>query len=198
MKKGRRVMSPTNFTAIETPRLRLRSFTEADLPAFIAYRNDPLVAKYQSWEGISEAEASAFLQEQKEIQAGIPGQGMQIAIESKETGVLVGDCYFLIQEQDERQAEIGYTLSRAYQGHGFATEAVSGLLTYAFMHLHLHRIIAITDCENVASVALLERLGMRREGHFLQNVWFKGKWGDEYLYAMLKEEWLRKHDRTLR
>jgi len=53
-------------------------------------------------------------------------------------------------------------------------------------------IIAITDCENTASVALLERLEIRREGHFLQNVWFKGKWGDEYLYAILKEEWLRK------
>ncbi len=190
-------MSPTNFTAIETPRLRLRSFTEADLPAFIAYRNDPLVARYQSWEGISEAEASAFLQEQKEIQPGIPGQGMQIAIEYKETGELVGDCYFLIQEQDEQQAEIGYTLARAHQRHGFATEAVSGLLTYVFVRLRLHRISAITDCENGASVALLERLGMRREGHFLQNVWFKGKWGDEYLYAILKEEWLRKHDRTL-
>ena len=83
---------------------------------------------------------------------------------------------------------------RAYQGQGFATEAVSCLLNYAFLTFDLHRIIAITDCENEASVALLERLGMRREGHFLKNVWFKGKWGDEYLYAILKEEWLQKCD----
>jgi RimJ/RimL family protein N-acetyltransferase len=191
--EGKVSMSIANFTTIETTRLRLRHFTDSDLPVFIAYRNDPVVAKYQSWEGISEPEASAFLQEQKEIQPGVPGQGMQIAIEFKETGVLVGDCYFTINEHDERQAEIGYTLSRAHQGQGFATEAVSCLLTYAFVTCNLHRIIAITDCENAASVALLERLGMRREGHFLQNVWFKGKWGDEYLYAILKEEWLNKH-----
>jgi RimJ/RimL family protein N-acetyltransferase len=57
----------------------------------------------------------------------------------------------------------------------------------------LHRVIAITDCENAASVALLERLGLRREGHFLQNVWFKGTWGDEYLYAILHEEWQNLH-----
>jgi len=160
----------------------------------MAYRNDPEVARYQDWEGISEPEARAFIQEQKKIQPGVPGQGFQIAIELKATGVLIGDCYFTINQLDKRQAEIGFTLSRAYQGQRFATEAVSCFLNYAFLTFNLHRIIAITDCDNAASVALLERLGMRREGHFLQNVWFKGKWGDEYLYAILKEEWLHNPD----
>jgi RimJ/RimL family protein N-acetyltransferase len=182
------------FTTLETTRLRLRHFKDSDLPLFIAYRNDPEVARYQSWEGISEPEARAFIQEQKKIQPGVPGQGFQIALELKATGVLIGDCYFTINQLDKRQAEIGFTLSRAYQGQGFATEAVSCFLNYAFLTFNLHRIIAITDCDNAASVALLERLGMRREGHFLQNVWFKGKWGDEYLYAILKEEWLRNRD----
>lgn len=186
-------MPMVDFTTLETIRVRLRHFTDADFAAFMAYRNDPEVAKYQSWTGIREAEAHAFMQEQKEIQLGVPSQGVQIAIELKETGMLMGDCYFTINEHDDRQAEIGYSLSRAYQGKGFATEAVSCFLTYAFLTFDLHRIIAITDCENAASVALLERLGLRREGHFLQNVWFKGKWGNEYLYAVLEKEWLRKH-----
>jgi RimJ/RimL family protein N-acetyltransferase len=182
-------MPMVDFTTLETTRLCLRHFRDADLALFMAYRNDPEVAKYQDWEGINEPEARAFLQEQKEVQPGVPGQWFQIAIELKETGMLVGDCALKIEEYDERQAEIGYTLSRAYQGRGIASEAVSCVLEYAFVTLGLHRVIAITDCENVASVALLERLGLRREGHFLQNVWFKGKWGDEYLYAMLQEEW---------
>ncbi len=122
---------------------------------------------------------------------------MQIAIEFKETEKLIGDCYFIINEYDKQQAEIGYSLARAYQGQGFATEAISCWVTYAFITFNLHRIIAITDCENAASIALLERLEMRREGHFIQNIWFKGKWGDEYLYAILKEEWLRKHELNL-
>ena len=168
---------------------RLRHFRDADLALFMAYRNDPEVARYQGWEGISEPEARVFLQEQKEIQPGVPGHWFQIAVELKETGMLVGDCALKIEEHDERQAEIGCTLSRAYQGRGIASEAVSCVLEYAFVTLRLHRVIAITDCENAASVALLERLGLRREGHFRQNVWFKGKWGDEFLYAMLQEEW---------
>jgi RimJ/RimL family protein N-acetyltransferase len=183
-----------HFTTLETTRLRLRHFRDTDLPLFMAYRNDPEVARYQSWEGISEPEARTFIQEQKEIQPGIPGQGFQIAIELKATGVLIGDCYFTINGLDDLQAEIGFTLSHAYQRQGFATEAVSCFLNYAFLTFNLHRIIAITDFENVASIALLERLGMRREGHFLQNIWFKGKWGDEYLYAILKEEWQSKCD----
>jgi len=187
-------MPIADFTTLETTRLRLRHFRDSDLPLFMAYRNDPEVARYQSWEGISEPEARAFIQEQKKIQPGVPGQGFQIAIELKATGVLIGDCYFTINQLDKRQAEIGFTLSRAYQGQGFATEAVSCFLNYAFLTFNLHRIIAITDCDNAASVALLERLGMRREGHFLQNVWFKGKWGDEYLYAILKEECLHNPD----
>src|SRR5260370_13985631 len=182
-------MSMAVFTALETTRLRLRHFRDADLALFMAYRNDPEVARYQGWEGISEPEARVFLQEQKEVQPGVPGHWFQIAVELNETGLLVGDCALKIEEHDERQAEIGYTLSRVYQGRGMASEAVSCVLEYAFVTLGLHRVIAITACENVASVALLERLGLRREGHFRQSVWLKGEWGNEYLHAMLAEGW---------
>ena len=185
-------MAPVNFTRLETDRLKLRHFTDTDLPAFVAYRNDPEIARYQSWESISQSEAQAFIQEQKVIQPGIPGEWFQIAFELKETGTLIGDCAFKISTEDERQAEIGYSLACAYQGRGLATEGVTVWLDYAFRTFQLHRVIAVTDCENLASVALLERLGMRREGHFLQNIWFKGKWGDEYLYAILRDEWFGK------
>lgn len=178
------------FTVLETSRLRLRHFMALDLIPFMAYRNDPEVARFQSWDGISETEAQAFIAEQQEVQPGVPGAWFQIAVELKETKALVGDCALKLEEQDARQAEIGYTFSRAYQGRGLAMEAVTRVLEYAFVTLGLHRVTAITDCANAASVALLERLGFRREGHFRQNVWFKGRWGDEYLYAMLHEEWM--------
>lgn len=184
----------TVFTKIESARLRLRHFQDSDLALFMGYRNDPVVARYQSWDGISELDARNFIQEQERIQPGVPGEGFQVAIELKATGVLIGDCYFTISTLDHRQAEIGFTLSRAYQGFGFATEAVTNFLNYAFSTFDLHRVVAITDCENRASVALLERLGMRREGHFIQNNWFRGKWGDEYLYAILDKEWLHKNE----
>ncbi len=190
-------MPRMDFVNLETARLILRHFTDADLVPFMAYRNDPDVARYQGWEGISEAEAHAFIAEQKLVQPGVPGQWFQIAIALKETGVLAGDCALKIDEHDERQAEIGYTLARAYQGKGIASEGVSRILDYTFRTLELHRVIAITDCENAASIALLERLGMRREGHFIRNVWFKGKWADEYLYAVLQDEWLNKRGTSI-
>jgi len=123
---------------------------------------------------------------------GVPGEWFQFAVESKETGDLVGDCAMQVDGQEPYLAEIGFTLAREHQGKGFASEAVSRLLDYAFDDLGLHRVATIADSRNKPSWALLERVGVLREGHFLENVWFKGRWSDEYLYALLKDEWLRK------
>jgi len=188
-------MNNVVFSRLESARIVLRQFRDADVPSFLAYRNAPEVAKYQSWESVNKQEAHTFVQEQKTLQPGVPGRLFQLAIELKETGQLVGDCGLKVHQQDTQQAEIGFTLSRDYQSKGLASETVTCLLDYAFIHLGLHRIIAVTDCQNAHCVALLERLGLRREGHFLQNVWFKGMWGDEYLYAVLRDEWLHKRDK---
>ena len=119
-----------------------------------------------------------------------PVSGLRLRSNQKEGGSLIG--HIALKMQDQQQAEIGFTFSGAYQGKGLAFEATTHVLDYAFTKLSLHRVIAITDCENERSVALLRRLGMRQEGHHIQNIWFKGKWGDEYSFAILREEWLRK------
>jgi RimJ/RimL family protein N-acetyltransferase len=189
-------MSEAAFARIESERLWLRRFKDSDLIPFMAYRNDPEVARYQSWDSLDEQEARTFIRETGSARVGVPGEWFGFAIESKETGGLVGDCALKVDEDEPYRAEIGFTLSREYQGKGFASEAVSLLLDYAFDILGLHRVVAKADCRNAPSVALLERVGMRREGHFIENVWFKGEWADEYLYAVLKDEWLRKRQIT--
>jgi RimJ/RimL family protein N-acetyltransferase len=183
-------MEQNAFTRLETERLILRRLTVADLVAFLAYLNDPLVARYQTWEDYPEQTAIERIEEQKALAPGIPGKAFSFALELKETGALVGHVVLTVQEKDEQQAEIGFTLARRFQRMGLAREAATRVLDYAFAELRLHRVFAITDCENDSSVALLARLGMRREGHFIQNIWFKGKWGDEYSYAVLRDEWL--------
>lgn len=184
-------MNNVAFTFLESERLLLRRFTEADLRPFLAYLNDPLVARYQTWESYTEQQAKEVIEEQKNLDPGVPGKWFTFAAESKEGGSLVG--HIALKMQDHQQAEIGFTFSRAYQGKGLAFEAAARVLGYVFTELKLHRVTAVTDCENERSVALLRRLGMRREGHFIKNIWFKGRWGDEYLYAILREEWLREH-----
>jgi RimJ/RimL family protein N-acetyltransferase len=185
-------MNAPEFLPIETPRLRLRRFSEPDVPLFLAYRNDPEVARYQGWESVELAEAVEFVWHQSSQAAGVPGQWLQIAIASKETNVLLGDCAFKVLAHDPRQATIGVTLARQNHGQGFATEALSCLLDTLFVRLNLHRVVADTDVENTASWRLLERLGFRREGHLKQSLWFKGRWADEYLYAILREDWLQR------
>jgi RimJ/RimL family protein N-acetyltransferase len=178
------------FSQIQTTRLLVRRFQDGDAPAFFEYRNDPEVARYQGWDSISEARARAFIQEQKRIEPGVPGQWFQFAIALKESSQLVGDCGLCVLVQDARQAQLGISLARAFQGRGLATEAVNAVLDYAFINLDLHRVVATVDVENKRSAALMERVGLRREGHFIKNAWFKGHWADEYLYAVLQAEWL--------
>ncbi|MCA1617711.1 MAG: GNAT family N-acetyltransferase [Acidobacteria bacterium] len=179
----------TAFVNIETQRLVLRRFADADLAAFLAYANDPAVSRYQSWESYTEAQAKELIGRQKAAEPGRPGEWFSFAVELKETGGVVGHVSLSVKAEDARQGETGFALARACQGRGLAREAAEQVLAYAFDVLGLHCVVAVTDCENTRSAALLERLGMRREAHFVENIWFKGAWGSEYLYAILRREW---------
>ena len=116
----------------------------------------------------------------------------QVAIELKATGEMIGDIFFMVLQEDARIARIGYSLSRAHWKKGYASEAVSRMLDYLFRDLFLHRVAADCDPENVASFRLLERLGFRREGHFIESFPLgENRWGDEYYYGLLEREWLK-------
>ena len=87
------------------------------------------------------------------------------------------------------QAEIGFTIAPSHQRRGLATEAARALLSHLFDDLGLHRVTASVDPDNLASRALIERLGMRQEAHHVKSYWFKGGWVDDVVYAMLRTEW---------
>jgi len=176
---------------LTTEHLVLRPFQRADLEAFTAYRAEPKVAQYQSWTDYSYSDAVALFENMDYAQFGAADTWFQLAIVSGASGaipaMLVGDLalHFI----DEQQVEIGFTIAPEHQGKQVAFEAVSALLDYLFIELHKHRVIAITDAQNLASCRLLEKLRFRREAHYVKNIFFKGAWGDEYLYALLKEEY---------
>ncbi|MCC2670925.1 MAG: family N-acetyltransferase [Armatimonadetes bacterium] len=183
------------FPPLETERLRLRTLGWGDLEAFVAYRSHPEVARYQSWEApYPTAEAETLIARLEHATPGIPGEWYQIALELRHTGELAGDCAFCVSRSEPRQAEIGITLAPAFQGRGLGTEAVTALLGYLFGQLSLHRVRAICDVKNEPSARLLARVGMRREAHFIEHVWFKGGWGSEYEYALLCSEWLQSQE----
>lgn len=175
---------------LETPRLILRPFQDSDLESFVLYRCDPQVAMYQSWDvPYSQTQALEFIKAMKQTTPGVPGEWYQWAIELKLTGEMIGDCGFCVSLLDQKQAEIGFTLAPIHQHKGFATEAIAHLLNYLFTELNLHRISANCDPDNIASVRLLKRIGMRCEAHFHKSLWFKNQWTDELWFGILRSEW---------
>lgn len=185
------------FAGMATPRLWLRPFTYADIPTLLAYRNDAEIIYFQGWNPMSEAEAAALVASTIDDQPGTPGQWYQFAIELQSSGAHVGDCGLHTLAADPRQAEIGYTIAPAHQRNGYAAEAAAAVADYTFRVLHTHRLTATLDATNRASAALCERLGMRREAAYVQNVWYHGRYCDEFLYAILAHEWMARHPAPL-
>jgi aminoglycoside 6'-N-acetyltransferase len=171
----------------ETERLVARRFGPRDLEAFVAMRADPDVARFQSWETFTIEDGRAFITALAGCHPGEPGW-YQIALEDRASGQFVGDCGLRIVEDDNRLAQIGYTIARKFWGKGLATEAVAGLTRHAFAAFSLHRITASVDPRNRASCRVLEKAGFRKEAHFRQSEWFKGEWADDAVYALLASD----------
>lgn len=174
---------------IETPRLIIRHLSLSDLAGFHIYRSNPEVTKYQGFDVMTIDEAEKFINENSQKSFGKAGEWVQYAIEEKATGKLIGDCAIKLDQYDTRIAEIGITISHLEQKKGFAKESLLGILSFLFDEKNICRVVEIVDAENIASLNLLKSTGFRQEGHFIENIFFKGKWGSEFQYAMLKREW---------
>jgi RimJ/RimL family protein N-acetyltransferase len=174
---------------ITTTRLIIRNLKPDDLADFHIYRADPEVTKYQGFDVMTLEQAGEFIKQQADKEFGKPGEWVQYGIENKETGTIVGDCAIKLDGSDSRIAEIGITISPLQQKKGYAKETMTGILGFLFDIKKIHRIVEIVDVENTASISLLKNTGFKQEGHFIENIFFKGKWGSEFQYAMLKREW---------
>ena len=180
----------TGFQSLRTDRLILRRFSTDDIESFAAYRSDPEVARYQSWDPpVTRAQAQDFIEALADTDPDTPGTWFQFAVVEASSGVHIGDLAALVDGADPRLARIGFTLARAAQWNGYATEAATGLVDYLFAERHKHRVAADCDIRNAPSIAVLERLGMRREAHHRESSWWKGEWTDELVYAILTKEW---------
>jgi len=174
----------------ETKRLILRPFTPDDWQDFYEYESNLETLKFVTTDWTcSEDDAKRLTKEWSEY------EGVW-AVCLKETGKVVGHVD-IRPEYDKKFCvyEIGYIFSPVYHGKGYATESLARILQHGFEDLNAHRIIADSYPENTASWKLLERLGLRREAHFVK-CWPFGKtadgethWNDVYFYGILKSEW---------
>jgi ribosomal-protein-alanine N-acetyltransferase len=88
-----------------------------------------------------------------------------------------------------RAAHLGYAIAADHWGHGYATDACRTMLRFAFETLELHRVSAAIGPENLASIAVVKRLGFTYEGRIRHHVFTNGAWRDSLLYSLLTDEW---------
>lgn len=169
---------------IETERLRIRPFQDEDWAAVYAYTSNPAVMAYIPEGVMTEAQAQEFVHKQQQADS-ITAYALLRKGDQQFIGHMIFHPWFA-----PRTYEIGWILHPAYHRQGYASEAAAALLHYGFDTMKLHRIIATCQPENPASYWVMEKIGMRREGHFQQCI-YRGDdyWWDEYFYAMLAHEW---------
>jgi RimJ/RimL family protein N-acetyltransferase len=174
---------------LETERLTLREFTFDDWPAVDAYTSDPAVVQYMSFGPTTPAQTQEHLRWCVAMASEQPRRIYELAVVRRAGQRVIGTATLALDPQDRRHAAFSYLLHRRDWGQGYATEAMRALITFGFTELRLHRLADTRDTRNGASARVMEKLGMRREGHLRETLWRAGRWYDEYLYAILADEW---------
>jgi RimJ/RimL family protein N-acetyltransferase len=174
---------------LETERLILREFVRDDWQRVLEYQSDPLYLRYYEWTERTPEAAQEFVGWFLEHQKQNPRTKFQLAITLKSTNELIGNCGIRLDKPNAFQADIGYELDPKHWNHGYATEAAHAVVDFGFSHFRLHRIWSWCVADNLASAHVLEKLGMRREGHMRQSEYYRSRWWDTLMYAILDEEW---------
>ncbi|WP_066629585.1 GNAT family N-acetyltransferase [Labilibacter marinus] len=171
---------------LATERLIIRPILLDDAAAVFKYRCDKETNQYQGWIPETVDDVVTFIGKVAK-QFNVPETWFQMVIVERESKNIIGDIgiHFL----DDDQVEIGCTLDVNKQAKGYATEALRAAFNHLFKELGKHRITASIDPANTKSIALVQRLGFRKEAHFVESLWMNGVWVDDVVFAILKREW---------
>jgi len=171
---------------METKRLLIRRFTPGDWRDLYEYLSQEAVVFYEPYGVFTEEESMR----EAERRSDDDDFWAVCLIENKK---LIGNIY--LSKRERETWELGYVFNADFHGRGYATEAARAVVGAAFKNHGARHVIAKCNPLNRPSWRLLERLGMRREGHYIKNVWFKkdenGRpiWHDTYEYRVSAEEW---------
>jgi len=177
------------FIELESERLIYRKFNEDDFPVVFDWAGNAENMKYRE-EPHNEEQARGYMNFLISCTNAEDITHCEYAVERKSDNKLIGSTV-LMHLPDK--PEIGWTLHRDYWRQGYGTEMGRTMLRLGFDILNLRRIIACCNAENLGSWGIMEKLGMRREAHFIKigqgNSVLNHKWCDEFQYAILREEW---------
>lgn len=185
---------------LQTSRLRLRPFDDADADAIYTLHSSARVLRYWDSPPWSEPDRAArFIARCRQFAED--GTGARFAVDRGPDGVFIGWCALTQWDATHRSASMGYCFTDAVWGHGYATEAARAVLRWAYATLDLNRVQAEADTRNAASARVLEKNGFRREGTLRQNCIVNGEVSDSWVYGLIRSDWLsleasRKDDQT--
>jgi RimJ/RimL family protein N-acetyltransferase len=180
---------------VRTDRLELRPVRHEDIDRILQYRNLPEVTR---WLLRTEVDPSSFRAAWRRAAEDPDDHSVAVVLD----GVVIGTVSLNVVDGAGQPgmprrtvADIGYIFDPAYSGHGYATEAVAAMVELAFDRLGIRRITAGCFADNLASVRVLEKVGMRREQHGIGDSWHAELgWVDGFTYGLLADRW---HDRRL-
>ncbi|MBN2776417.1 MAG: GNAT family N-acetyltransferase [Bacteroidales bacterium] len=178
---------------IETNRLLIRPISPADKEMIFEYRSDKETNKYQGWIPETIDDVETFIGKvAKKINE--PESCFQFIIIEKKSEKIIGDIEIHFWGEENLQAEINCTLNILFQSKGYATEAVESVIDYLFNDFKKHRITTSIDPKNTNSINLVERIGFRKEAHFVDSLFINGKWVDKIIYAITERDWKKRKE----
>jgi ribosomal-protein-alanine N-acetyltransferase len=174
---------------LETERLILRDFVEDDWMRVLEYQTDPNYLRYYAWTNRTPEDGKEFVGWFLDYQRQTPRIKFQLAVTLKSNQVLIGNCGIRMNKPNAFQADIGYELDPKHWNQGYASEAAHAIVDFGFNILGLHRVWSWCVSDNPGSAHVLEKLGMRPEGHLIENEYYRGRYWDTLMYAILANEW---------
>ena len=173
-----------------TSRLVLRHFESGDLDGLASIYERDDVNRYLYSEPRSRDDVRALL-ERKTNQPIEIGEDniLFVAVVLRDTNRFVGDFMLKWRTDEHRQGEMGGSLHPEVHGQGLAVEVYREILDVGFFDYHLHRICGRCDARNTASIRALEKIGLQREAHFIENEFVKGEWTDEVVLTIRRNQW---------
>lgn len=177
---------------LQSKRLHLHTISTEHAKEVFDYRSETKTNKYQGWIPENLDDVYDFITNKVSKTIDDVDSWYQLVIINKENNKLIGDIGIHFLDDDKKQVEIGCTLAKSQHGKGFACEALSEIIRFLFSDLNKHRITASVNPANLKSIAMFERLGFRKEAHFIKSILIDGEWVDDVIYAMLKDEWTNK------
>ncbi len=171
---------PNKLFTLESNRLILRDFIESDKQAVFDYQSNPEYLKYYASKTRTQDETYDLVKRFITWQSEKPRIKFQLAIILKVENKLIGNCGIRKNNAASTEAELGCELDPQYWGQGFAFEAVSRILKYAFENLKLQQSWVTTNPKNLTAIKLVEKLHFHYEETLHD---------DAVIYRLLEQEW---------